>query len=244
MTKKENALAVIDEAQYPALTSGSDQLQIIQDNLDGEEITIDVLNEIRPPLGEGVTWIIEDEKGETTSTKKLEGILVYIKSTRAYWRKDASEGAPPDCQSSNGRIGIGDPGGSCLECHWNQYETATNDDGSQGKGKGCNERRNLFFVRPGQVLPDIVSVSATSIPPIKKWLLRLRVRYSSFVTHLSLQTNADGIKKWPTLILERGPDLDADMSAKMLAYAQEIQTIFANVTATAEETKSFTPQDM
>ncbi len=243
MAKKENALAKIDESQYPALTSGASQMEVIKQNMGGEDITPEDLTRIKLPLGGSVTWLVPTAEGETPM-KVLEGILVHITRRRAYWR-DSQSVDPPDCSSKDCRVGVGDPGGDCLACPNDKWESAINDDGSKGKGKACSVRKLLFLLRPGQLLPDIVSAPPTSLKVLHNWQLKLGVPYYSFVTRLTLQKEQEGRNEWSTIVPAKGEPLGPDAVQQILEYSKTLQTLFANVTvSTNEKEENFTPQEM
>lgn len=243
MTKKENALATIDESQYPALTSGAAQMEVIRGNMGGEDIAPEDLTTIRVPLGGATTWEIPTAEGVEPAAA-LEGILVHITSRRAFWASNDSDG-PPDCSSKDCRVGKGNPGGDCLLCPKSEFGSATNEDGSPGKGQACSKHKLLFLLRPGQLLPDVVSAPPTSLKALHCWQLQLGVPYYSFVTRLTLEKHEEGKKKWSTIVPAKGEALGPDAVRQILEYSKTLQTLFATVVmSTNENEENFTPQEM
>lgn len=242
MTKKENTLATIDAAKYPALKLGATKMQIIKDNVGNEDITPEDLITIRIPTGGSVTWLIPTAEGEV-SAATLEGILVHITSRRAYWPPEQDDG-PPACKSKDCRIGTGNPGGDCPDCPHSQWGSATNEDGSAGAGQACTKRKLLFLLRSGQLLPNVVSAPPTSLKVLHRWQLQLGVPYYSFCTRLTLAKHEEGKKKWSTIVPAKGEGIGDDAVKQILEYSQSLQSLFANVTVEKNKNENFTPQEM
>ena len=80
-----------------------------------------------------------DNPEDPTYVKTLEGVILYHHLNNAYWPEDAEydENTSPLCSSTNGKIGIGTPGGVCATCGMNQYGTAM-----KGMGKACSATRS------------------------------------------------------------------------------------------------------
>jgi len=185
MVKKETAIVPITE--YRALaTNPKKVLAVIMENMGGEQITDRDLDRVTLPLGGATTWEVEGLEG-SESMKELTGVIVHWTRPRAYWAMGLDEGdgpSPPDCFSDDGEIGIGDPGGDCFTCPLNQWDSA-----EKGKGKACKEKRLLFFLRAGDILPIVIQAPATSIANLKRYFLRLAsqgIPYSHVQTTLTL----------------------------------------------------------
>ena len=89
-------------------------LATIRENVGNEQITDRDLDRVTMPLGGGLNWAIPTLDGED-SLKSLDGIIVHWSAPRAYWTSGMDEGggsSPPDCSSSDGERGQGDPGGT------------------------------------------------------------------------------------------------------------------------------------
>ena len=94
----------------------------------------------------------------------LEGIILYSHNANAYWiaGKGEDDNAPPDCQSTDGKIGYGHPGGLCADCPYNRFGSDTK---GTGKGKACKNQRIIYLLRSGEVMPIQLSLSPTSLRP-------------------------------------------------------------------------------
>ena len=163
-------LVVFDTKKHPLLVGTGDVTEVLQSNLGGEEISPNDLAMVKMPTGGGVHWAVPTAEGEE-SVPTITGVIVHIARTRAWWRSNETTGDPPDCSSVDGLNGHGKPGGLCMGCPNNEWGTAVNDAGNPTKGKACGEKKLLFVIREGQILPTVVRVSTASLCVIKKWQL-------------------------------------------------------------------------
>ena len=186
MTKKtENLPEKIP--QFAIMAMEKDGIKdILAQNLGGERLEIKDLVVIKVPSGGATTWVYDSINGEIES-KHIDGIIISTQMTRAYWPDIYSGGKePPVCSSQNGLDGVGDPGGDCNTCPHNQFNTA---DGGKNPGKACSEKRFLFMVTPGEILPICVRAPAMSLSPSKTYLIGLtsaQKKMHSVVTRLTL----------------------------------------------------------
>jgi len=216
--------------QFMALQNqATDVLEAVRDNIGNDKITDRDLDRITVPLGGGVNWTVPTLEGEDTA-KTLDGIIVHWTSPRAYWAAGMEVGGntPPDCSSSNGEIGYGNPGGDCYSCPLNQWGSA---DG--GSGKACKEKRMLFLLRPNDLLPIVVQAPSTSIQPVKKYLLRLASQgfsYWTVLTKLSLEkgNNATGIAFSRIVPKSSGP-VPEEQRAQLDEYVKAIKPIIGDM---------------
>ncbi len=153
------------------------------------------LERIKIPAGGGTAWTLQTLDGEEM-VKELAGIIVAWRDTRAYWSvpMESSEGSmPPDCFSLDARTGTGTPGGNCHKCPFAEFGSDP-----KGEGQACKLVRQLFFVREENLLPEIVSLPASSVKPARQYFMRLAskaVPCYSLITRIGLEKtkNAQGI---------------------------------------------------
>jgi hypothetical protein len=240
---KSTDLMVIDENTYPALAKNSEQKQLLMENLGGEGITAKDLEVVKVPAGGNTSWMVTDENGQQVSVPHLEGIIVFTKVTRSFWKEAYTGGStPPDCFSPDNLNGIGTPGGNCFHCALNAFGTAPN-----GRAKACSEKRLIFMVMPGQLLPVLVRIPASSLEAAKKYLIRLATvkqkATHAVVTRLKLtqEKNADGIV-FSQVAFESAGDLSPEHAAAAKAYADSIMP--ALETTVTEEAKQADTDDM
>ena len=226
MTKtKTTELVTVTEENYPILAGGANVAETIRNNMAGEEVTEADLLRIKVPTGGATIWQVGDE-----ACKELTGVLVHITRRRAYWPDRNQTGVPPTCASVDCMTGIGEPGGLCRECPNNQFGSAIKQDGTQGRGKACKEKKLLFLLREGRLLPDVVVVPGASLKAMRQWQLQLGLPYCAIVTRLTLAKakSADG-DEYAEVVPAKIADLADDIAEKLTAYAGELQSVFAAV---------------
>jgi len=186
----KNELVPIAEA-YPIIAGNAEMQEIIEANLGDSEMSAFDLDHIKVPAGGSTVWEVPG-LAETKSTKSLEGIIACYQDVRAYWESESTGSAPPDCASNDCKVGIGLPGGACMECLFSKFKSAR-----KGEGQACKAMRRLFLLLPGQALPMVLTLPPTSLKACKQYMLRLtsaRVRSYGCITEITLEkvTNANG----------------------------------------------------
>jgi len=221
-------LVTLPPAQYPALDPNNDRVRLMQQNLGGEQLSVADFTRIKIPASGATRWQIETAAG-TESADVIEGVILCTTRRRAYWANPNITGSPPDCASADMKIGIGAPGGVCLDCPHNQFETA-----ATGHGKACKEARLFFLLRKGQVLPDIVAASPGSLKNARKYLLDLSqagMPYCGVVTQFGLEraTNRDGTP-YARVTAKMVGKLDEDSYREIIATIRRYEETFQQVT--------------
>jgi len=119
-----------------ATTADFSQEELAED-MDGLNIGF---QRIKIPSGGQLQFEIPtDDPDNPDYSKTLEGVIVYSHNSNAYWAEGQNddENAPPDCQSVDGKIGTGCPGGLCASCEYNVFGS-----NPKGKGKACSATRS------------------------------------------------------------------------------------------------------
>lgn len=168
----KNEVAIIQPSEFAIIEKHEeiDISELIEENLDGETLSPMDMGRITVPSGGVTVWQIETSSG-TENKEFLDGIIVATMKTRSYWKTEMSgEGEPPDCYSEGGIRGIGDPGGLCEHCKFNEWGSNPKEG---SKAKACKEMRNVFFLTPTSLLPFNLSVPPTSLKPFKNYARRL-----------------------------------------------------------------------
>lgn len=189
-----NELAVLDPKTYAILDPSQDVKALVEANLSGESISPFDLARVKVPAGGGTAWDVPT-LGGSEMQKAIEGVVVHVGRRRAYWASQDPSGDPPDCSSTDGENGVGDPGGLCDLCPLNAFGSAK---GNSGRGKACKESRLLFVMRASDRLPIVVSAPPGSLKAIKQYALQLSnhgLPIFGVVTKLELvkTQNKDGI---------------------------------------------------
>lgn len=166
------------EIEFPVYAISSDPQEVarvIKENMGAQGLTEFDLDAVKVPTGGRTSWEIPQLDGEAEDVKTFEGIIVYFKDARRFWKTSFDEsggGMPPDCAAeSDGEVemyGRGEPGGSCKTCPNAQFGSAT-----KGAGQACRTCRPLFIIRPDEVMPSVVPLPPTSIAACRKFFLRL-----------------------------------------------------------------------
>ena len=122
---------------------------------------------IKQPADGTTHFTISTPAGEQ-HPRTLTVVLIDAQDKRAYWsHRFSGEGVPPDCKSSDGVRGEGDPGGVCRECPHFHFQ----DDGG---APACRESMDLVHLGINQEQPTILDVHKMSVLTVKKYLRGLR----------------------------------------------------------------------
>ena len=222
--------------QYHALTRSPEELaeilSNIQENLAGETITPRDLQKITVP-SQGVTkWIIPNpETGKKDALDEIEGIIVYVGSPRAYWSTplEMANRTPPDCSSTDGHVGVGNPGGNCVSCPFNEWGSAKT--GSR-KGKACKEQRLIYMIRPDDFLPTVLQAPVTSIEQLRKYMMRLATmtkpksyNYKQVYTKMTLNEVTSSDFPYSEIVFEMADPVEEEYLPRLEQYTQSITPI-------------------
>jgi hypothetical protein len=177
-----------------AKINATDLMEILQENVGGQITEFD-LQRAKVPTGGMTAWVLPSLDGEDEIVNNIDGILVYHREPRAYWKQSIDEGGgnnPPDCSSTDGKVGVGDPGGDCATCPMAEWGSK---DHGESRGQACKQMKLVFLLRPDSLLPMALFLPPTSIRPVRQYLLGLASEgqhYSSAVTRLSLEKERSG----------------------------------------------------
>lgn len=225
-----------EDSTYLALRMEPGEVtDLIRDNLGGDGLSPHELDKVKVPSGGGSTWEVPGLDG-IEAMKEIEGIIIERATRRAYWPTKEADGESPDCRSEDGLIGIGDPGGSCAECPFNEFGS----DVDGGAGKACKETRQLFLLQPDSLIPIVLTVPPASLANVKAYFLRLlRAQLSPLdvVTKIGLEvaTRKGTTTKFSKVTLSAGQRLDPDAKARMRAYAALLTPAMQRAAETAHE---------
>lgn len=237
MSKNQKPETAVATRAPQSLAIPEEMAEIIRENLGTGGISPMDLDRIRVPTGGAKTWTLPD--GE--SAKEVQGVIVGWSDPRAYWREsfDATGGGtPPDCASTDGVHGTGDPGGVCARCPmaaWGSQQRG----GKQTRGQACRQMRLLFVRQGGSVLPTVVVVPPSSIKNVKRYFLGLVGKQRPFwsvVTSLTLEpaSNKDGIK-YSAVQASTSAELDETLTAEAFAYKRSLEPIIKVASSVAAD---------
>lgn len=217
----------------PVLTiSQPDAISVLTEMLSAEQFSVYNFPSVSVPR-ESIRFTVETEDGEKELTE-ITGVILEAKTSKAYWAKAYGSGTigAPDCRSDNGKIGVGNPGGNCLICPWNQYGTAPGGD-----GKACKENRILFFLMDGDMIPTIITLPPTSIKPWMNFQMSLMKKANPSYgvrTKLTLEkvTNKSG-KRYVQVNFQSIGKLGEEDLAAVRSYRRAMEGMFASYNAAA-----------
>lgn len=171
--------------------------------------------------------------------KTLTGIILFNHPNNAYWPEDSEydDNATPLCSSTDGKLGIGTPGGSCTTCAMNQFGSA-----AEGRGKACKNMRVLYLLRSGELMPLQLSLPPTSLKPFRLFIgqtfsLRRRATYGSLV-EIGLKKMNNGRDDYSVATFRLLSDLSGAELAQVRDYAnsfkEQIRTMLQQHAEAAE----------
>jgi hypothetical protein len=184
----------VTEQQSGYMTSGANLNELLQDELNGLNITFD---RIKIPSGGGLAYELPGvNPDEPISASEFKAVVLYHHPSNSYYKDKYTGGnTPPDCSSQDGAVGRVEETGelkACSDCPLNKFGSGENG------GKGCKQKRRLYILREGETLPTIFIVPTGSIADFSKYVMRLLSkgqRTSGVVTRFGLKRakNAGGI---------------------------------------------------
>ena len=199
---------------------------------------------VKIPSGGQVQFELPGEDPDNPDyAKTLEGVIVYSHNANAYWvgGQNDDENTVPDCQSTNGKLGYGAPGGICAACPYNQFGSDPDPKGT-GKGKACKNQRVIYLLRSGDVMPVQLTLSPTSLRPYSDFVnaafvLRRRGVCGS-VVRIGLKKVSNGKNEYSVATFKRLYDFNGEELARVRAYAnsfkEQIELILAQRTENIE----------
>lgn len=223
-------------------------LSVLRENVGPGALSVFDLERVKVPTGGGALWSIPTLEGTPDDVRTLDGIIVYHREPRAYWKvpfDQSGGGTPPDCSSSHGETGIGEPGGACDVCPHAQWGSKPLGPGAKAgdvsRGQACKQMKLVALLRPDALLPLAIFLPPTSIVPMRKYLLGLASRakhFSSVVTRLTLTKASSGAgieysQAAPSMLSTLSPDEEQ----RVRAYADAIRSTLDTITLTEEDVR-------
>lgn len=176
---------------------------------------------VKIPAGGALQFEIPSDDPENPDyAKNLVGVILFHHPNNAYWPEGSEydDNATPLCSSVDGKLGIGEPGGSCAVCALNQFGSAAG-----GNGKACKNMRVLYLLRSGEFMPLQVTLPPTSLKPFREFMnqsfmLRRRAAYGS-VVQIGLKKMSNGKDDYSVATFRRLHDFSGEELAQIRAYA-------------------------
>lgn len=216
----------------------ADTLQMLSDAFrNGINMQRDV-ERIKGPTSGGHTFKLTTLDGDK-HVETIEGVIVAHRVARMFWDRPFGVGGkqPPSCSSTDGIMGIGNPGGPCARCAFAAPGSKLGPDGKPSKASACREVKQLLIMRGESILPDLINISPGSLSQVIPYLRRLLGANKQFfhvITEISLapEKNSDGIEysqfRFRRLPGEMTPEQKQTMTELFKIFNSALHTITLN----------------
>ncbi len=155
----------VAKKDFLELPSIDDINQGAESDLQGIDFSLD---RIIMPTGGGLSFKKSGLNGPE-EVKELVGVIIFQQSANTYYKNEYDgQKNPPDCYSSDGLHGNGNPGGDCKKCPYNVFGS-----GKNGTGKACKNKRVLYFQTTSSVLPFMIYIPVGSIANFNQYMKNL-----------------------------------------------------------------------
>lgn len=194
----------------------------LADDMDGLQLSF---QRAKIPGGGVLQFELPGEDPENPDyVQTLEGVILFNHSANSYWPagSEYDDNTPPQCQSVDGKVGYGDPGGICEACDYNKFGSDPN-----GGGKACKNMRVLYLLRSGEMMPIQLSLPPTSIRPYttfvnSAFLLRGR-RVCSGLVQIGLRKGSSNGFTYSVATFKKLCDFEGEELAQVCAYADSFR---------------------
>lgn len=256
-TKKNTELAPIENFTIANRYEGMDEelLAELQDELaDLDNESGIACRMIKIPAGGGLAYEVQgDEDDEVEYMKEISGVIIFTHRMNGFWPESfgSSEGENkiPACSSMDGKTGLWRDTGeirNCENCPLNQFGSADDGKGGQGKGKACKNMRRLYMMLDGDPNFYLLSVPPTSIKEVNRQLVKIMgskgIPYTGLIVSLKLEkaVNGNGVAYSKVLIEKKGL-LPPAASAQAKEMRRQIKEQYQNLAITLDDYVSAAP---
>lgn len=189
--------------------------------------------------GAGVFKVTEPGADESTSVQTIEGVIVASHLVNIRWAHDygsRQQGEAPACKSMDGLSGTDLSTGevhSCQACPYNQF-------GENGERKACNNKRQLYIMREGDLLPVLFPLPPSALRAYDNYRvhasLTLRTPMSALLTRITLKNkrSANG-SDYSSPVFTAMSKLPTEEGRRMEAFARQIMDAAQRAGISADE---------
>lgn len=221
-------LMVVEKFALPPMLS----LQDMAEEMDGLSVSFD---RVKIPSGGGLAFEVPAEDGADVR-KELVGVIIDHHPCNAYWKEHyAGKRNHPDCSSMDAKTGVGDPGGDCRRCPFNQWGSAID-----GRGKACKNMHRVYILLEGEFIPLLLTLPPTSIQALGNYLAKRVLgkgkKSYEVVTKIGLEkaTNANGIE-YSRAVFSCAGALSQEAAEQMKRFAEQIRPLTRRIEITEED---------
>ena len=190
--------------------------------------------------GAGVFKVLEPGAEETTNgVQEITGVIVASHLVNVRWGHDygtRQQGERPICRSMDGLSGVDQETGethSCAACPYNQF-------GENGERKACGNKRQLYIMREGDLLPMLFSLPPSALKAFDNYRvlasLTLRTPMSALVTRITLKNKtSNGGSDYSTPVFTAVGKLPLEEGKRMETFARQIMDAAQRAGISADE---------
>ncbi|MBQ1792051.1 MAG: hypothetical protein II008_17885 [Oscillospiraceae bacterium] len=190
--------------------------------------------------GAGVFKVLEPGAEETTNgVQEITGVIVASHLVNVRWGHDygtRQQGERPICRSMDGLSGVDQETGethSCAACPYNQF-------GENGERKACGNKRQLYIMREGDLLPVLFALPPSALKAFDNYRvqasLTLRTPMSALVTRITLKNKvSNGGSEYSTPVFTALGKLPVEEGRRMEAFARQIMDAAQRAGISADE---------
>ena len=182
-------------------------------------------------------YVLFCEQNEWLRKSAVKAVILYHHPIHSYYKEKFTGGNnPPDCGSMDGKIGVVAETGECKNCGSCPY--AKFGSGDNG-GMACKQKRRVYILREGEILPVILTVPTGSLKEFTKYVTRLLQKgkkTNSVVTKFTLKKvqNSTGIT-FSQVVCSVDRALSPDEQQNINAMSEQVKAFAGHVAITDAE---------
>lgn len=167
------------------------------------------------PAGGGTAWEIQGPDGIEHKTN-FDAIILYQHDARKFWAQPFGMGekSAPNCESPDGVVGLGNPGGNCAKCEFNRRP-------ANGRDMVCKPGKMLYLLLPEQVIPTLMWLPLMSLGNLRDYFKQQIAPYArtpyDVVTTIGLEKRPSrgGGAPYAAVTFTKAYDIPEDMQEKL-----------------------------
>lgn len=225
MTKKTTALTLIENPS--AYLPSAQELQDVLNDL-GDILSRRIFGVVSiAGGGAGVFKVLEPGADEPTNgIQEIDCVILASHAVNVRWGHEygaRTQGERPACKSLDGKTGTEEDTGevhNCDECPHNQF-------GANGERKACSNKRQLYIMREGDLLPVLFTLPPSALKAYDNYRvmarLTLRTPMSALLTRITLKNKVSAAgSEYSTPVFTPIGKLPADEAKRLEGWAKEI----------------------
>lgn len=225
MAAKKTALALVENPS--AYLPSAQELQEVVEDL-GDILSRRVFGVVTIAGGGAGVFKVKEPGAEepTSGIQEIDCVVLASHLMNVRWGHDygtRQQGERPICRSMDGETGIEEETGEthrCAECPYNQF-------GADGARKQCTNKRQLYIMREGDLLPILFALPPSALEAYNNYRIltrvTMRIPLYSLVTRITLKnkTSNNG-SEYSTPVFTPIGKLPLDEAKRMEQFAKGI----------------------